>query len=87
MIIVLGNWFITGFIVWLTICQPFPFKWDKTIKEGHCGDSMAAYRWVGVPNILTDLAIMFLPFSILYRLQISRLRKLGLLITFMTGSL
>ena len=87
MAIIVANWVATGVIAWATICRPLAFKWDKTMPDGRCADLMASYRWVSIPNILTDLAIVALPFSTLYRLQMSRIRKVGLFITFLTGSL
>lgn len=68
------------------ICQPFEYKWNKTIP-GHCADIMASYRYVSLPHILTDLAILVLPLSSLWHLQISKRRKLGIFLTFVMGSL
>ncbi|GAW14705.1 hypothetical protein ANO14919_041080 [Xylariales sp. No.14919] len=85
--VVIANWFIIGIIVTFTICQPFAYKWDKSIPGGHCADLLASYRWISIPNILTDLAIIFLPFSTLYRLHTTRVRKIGILLTFLTGGL
>ncbi|OTA59690.1 hypothetical protein K449DRAFT_435947 [Hypoxylon sp. EC38] len=85
--IVIINFLTSGIITVSTICQPFAFNWDKTIPGGHCTNLMAAFRYVSIPNILTDLAILVLPFSTLYRLQVSRTRKLGIFVTFIAGSL
>ena len=77
----------TSFIVWPTICQPFAFKWDKTIEGGHCADIITTYQYISLPNILTDLAILVIPIAPLYRLQMDRLRKVGLMVTVLAGSL
>jgi hypothetical protein len=77
---------ISGLIVVFTICQPFNFKWNKAIN-GHCADIMASYRYVSVPNIITDVGVLLLPISTLYKLHISKLRKVGIFITFLTGGL
>ena len=87
MAIVLANWVSTGVIAWGTICKPLAFKWDKTIPGGSCADLMASYKYVSIPNILTDLSILLLPLPTLYKLQMSRVRKVGLLVTFVMGSL
>ncbi|KAL9619442.1 MAG: hypothetical protein Q9160_005953 [Pyrenula sp. 1 TL-2023] len=68
------------------ICHPFAANWDKSIP-GHCGDYMIYYRCVSVPNIVTDLAILVLPLPTLYKLQISPAKKVGLVLTFLTGGL
>ncbi|KAI1763224.1 hypothetical protein GGR53DRAFT_531687 [Hypoxylon sp. FL1150] len=85
--VVLTNFVATGIIATFTICQPFAFKWDKSIPNGHCTDLMAGYRYISIPNIFTDLAILSLPISTLYRLQISRIRKIGIFLTLMAGGL
>ncbi|KAK2596435.1 hypothetical protein N8I77_013325 [Diaporthe amygdali] len=85
--VVLANWVAVGIIAALVTCQPFAFKWDKTIPGGHCANLMAAYKYVSIPNILTDLAVAILPLSTLYHLQMSRTRKIGICLTFMAGSL
>ena len=69
-----------------TIFQPFSFKWDKSI-DGHCSDLLAAYRYISIPNILTDLAILILPLSTLWHLNMSRTRKAGVFLTFLAGGL
>jgi hypothetical protein len=84
--VVVANWIATGIIADFTICQPFSFKWDKTIN-GHCSDLMAAYKYISIPNILTDLAILTLPASTLYKLHMSRTRKFGIFLTFLSGGM
>lgn len=85
--VVMSQWVATGIIASFLTCQPFAFKWDKSIPNGHCADTSAAYKYVSIPNILTDLAVAILPMSTLYRLQISRIRKIGVSLTFLAGSL
>ncbi|RYO85436.1 hypothetical protein DL764_009172 [Monosporascus ibericus] len=85
--VVVTNFFTSGVIVGFTICQPFAYKWDKTIPGGRCANLMAAYRLISIPNLLTDLAILFLPFYPLWHLQMNKTLKVGIFLTFMTGSL
>jgi hypothetical protein len=77
---------VANFIASFTICQPFEFKWNKTIK-GHCADVIASYRWVSLPHILSDVAIITLPLSSLYKLQINKRKKIGVFLTFAMGGL
>ncbi|RYP24957.1 hypothetical protein DL765_000185 [Monosporascus sp. GIB2] len=85
--VVVTNFFTSGVIVGFTICRPFAYKWNKTIPGGRCANLMAAYRLISIPNLVTDLAILFLPFYPLWHLQISKTWKIGIFVTFMTGSL
>lgn len=79
----IGSGLITEFV----LCHPYSYGWDKTIKGGWCGDIEAGFKYVSVPNLVIDVSLILLPISSLYRLQISRTRKVGLFITFMTGCL
>lgn len=85
--VVITHFWTSGVIVGLTICHPFQYKWDKSISDGYCGDLMAAYRYISIPNFVTDLMIIFLPISTLWNLQMGKSRKIGIVLTFLTGSL
>lgn len=67
------------------ICQPYAFKWDKTIRGGHCGDIMAVYTFASIPHIITDVSILLLPIPTLCKLQTSTSRKIGIMLTFAIG--
>jgi hypothetical protein len=76
---------VGNLIACFTICQPFEFKWNKTI-DSHCADLMASYRYVSVPHIATDIMIFLLPWHTLNHLQMNKKRKLGIFFTFAVGS-
>ncbi|KAG6363955.1 hypothetical protein INS49_009058 [Diaporthe citri] len=80
-------WFGAGILSEFLICHPYAYRWDSSIKGGWCGDLLAGYKFVSVPNLIIDVALIVLPISSLYRLQISWPRKIGLFITFMAGCL
>ncbi|KAI0514640.1 hypothetical protein F5B22DRAFT_636968 [Xylaria bambusicola] len=46
-----------------------------------------SYQWDHIPNILTDLAIIGLPLPTLFRLQMGKAEKIGVVVTFLTGGL
>ncbi len=77
---------IANIIASLTICRPFEFKWNKA-TEGQCANVMASYRYVSLPHILTDIAVLVFPLSSLYGLLMNKRRKLGIFLTFLMGSL
>ncbi|CAG8982843.1 hypothetical protein HYALB_00006653 [Hymenoscyphus albidus] len=39
---ILALFFLGGLVLALAMCQPYRYKWDKTIN-GHCGDILAGY--------------------------------------------
>jgi hypothetical protein len=78
--------YISYLVASATKCKPFAAQWDKTIVGGHCVNVEAYYQSTSAPNIVTDLAILLLPIQTVLNLHASPLRKLGLLLIFMAGS-
>ncbi|KAL3495821.1 hypothetical protein BJX62DRAFT_195160 [Aspergillus germanicus] len=76
---------LSGILLGMLMCQPFAYNWDKTIDNGHCGNSDAmqlALSWV---NMLIELMIIALPTSILWKLQMSWRSKVILNVVFSLG--
>lgn len=67
------------------ICQPFSYIWDKSAPNGYCWDLAAAYRYISIPNLLTDIFILILPLHGVWHLQTKVINKIGLTITFLLG--
>ncbi|KAI9788794.1 MAG: hypothetical protein M1816_006575 [Peltula sp. TS41687] len=78
--------FLAGIILSLSMCRPIAYRWDKAIPGGSCGDIMTAYRWISFPNLITDVAMLILPLPVIWGLQMGRNQKIGLTLTFLTGS-
>lgn len=78
---------IVGLVANSIVCQPFAYFWDKSIPNGRCLDVVAAYRYISIPNIVTDLMMLILPMRPLFKLRVSLPLKLGLIATFVFGSL
>lgn len=70
----------------LVICSPIAFQWNPTIPGGHCGNLMLAYQMWCIPNIATDVMMLVLPLPAIFKLRIDMAVKIGLTITFLTGS-
>jgi hypothetical protein len=78
---------IVGLVANTVICWPFAYFWDRSISGGSCLDIFAAYRYISIPNAVTDLIMLVLPMRALYRLRVDLSVKIGLIATFMLGSL
>ena len=76
---------IAGQILAVSICRPFNYIWDKSDPNGHCGDIPAAYRYISIPNLFTDLCILVLPIYGIWHLHTKPKHKVGLSITFLLG--
>lgn len=84
--VIILNW-VANWILGLLICTPIAYNWDKTIPGGHCIDETQVLIWVSIPNICLDLAILILPMPVIWKLNTSMNQKIGLTITFLTGSM
>jgi hypothetical protein len=81
---------LEGAVLWSIMwaqCVPFKYNWDKTIPGGHCIDIMSFDRWGTFPNILIDVIMLLLPVPMIWDLKMSPAQKIGLTLTFLTGSL
>lgn len=76
---------LASLILAFTECQPFEYSWNKWIP-GHCIDLMILFRYISGLNLASDLAILILPLPIIWGLHTSRVQKIGLTLTFLTGS-
>lgn len=83
MAVVLGNW-LGGTIVGLAACRPFSYFWTGV---GKCVDINAFFRWASFANIVTDVVMLILPIPVILKLQASLRLRLGIIVTFMLGSL
>lgn len=77
-------WVLTITIVLGLECRPTAKFWDPTIP-GDCFNLVAVSYFTNISNLVTDLWIFFLPIPVIWRLQISRNRKLGLCGVFLIG--
>lgn len=70
-----------------TSCIPLACKYDISRTGCKCGNHLARYRYLGLPNIVSDLMILVIPVPALLKLQISRAKKIGIFVTFAIGIL
>lgn len=84
--IITANWIgttVAGFL----LCIPFDYLWDKRIPGGHCFNVSAWFRWASLANIVTDVVMLVLPLPVIWKIHTTTHIKVGLTITFATGSL
>ncbi|KAI8626980.1 hypothetical protein F5Y19DRAFT_477873 [Xylariaceae sp. FL1651] len=67
-------------------CTPIQKAWDISLS-GKCGPTLTLCFAAAVPSVLIDFLILLLPLPKIRRLHISFLRKFGLSIVLMLGSL
>lgn len=68
-------------------CRPVGAAFDPTVPPGqHCTDIITIYLSSAPVNIITDLALLFLPMPILTAMRLPRNEKLILIVTFSFGA-
>lgn len=80
---------VISFILAFSICRPFKYFWTQAVDAngGTCGDVMLFYKSYSIPSLVTDLAMLVLPWPILLKLRMPTVEKIGLILTFLTASL
>lgn len=78
-----------AFILAFSICRPFRYFWTQVVdvNDGSCGDVMLFYKSYSIPSLVTDVAMLILPFPILLKLRMPLSEKIGLILTFLAASL
>lgn len=85
-----------GFLIGLTFattvttlaaCRPFAANWNPGIADSRCLDKEAFFRYGSLPNIISDVVMLVLPIRVIWNLHTTTRLKVGLTITFLTGSL
>lgn len=78
-------------IAWLIptifVCSPIRTFWSHRGASGKCLNWPIFGTWISLPNIVSDLLILVLPMRTLWRTQMKPAKKLGLMVTFATGSI
>ena len=67
-------------------CTPIAYFWDHTIEGGRCIDIAKFFRYGPLPNIFIDLLMLVLPQPVVWKLHSPIHVKVGLALTFLTGS-
>ncbi|MCJ1333520.1 hypothetical protein MMC10_010220 [Thelotrema lepadinum] len=75
---------VIGIICNWTICIPIAALWDPTITNAQCFDRTTLWEWGGLPNVLLDSIVLFLPMPTLMKLHLPLRDRIGLILTFTT---
>ena len=78
--------FLASLIVSFMNCVPYAYQWDKSIPGGRCLDHNPVYRAISFPNVVADLAMLVIPIVGIWHLNIQLGHKIGVIVTFLSGS-
>jgi hypothetical protein len=68
-------------------CAPIKFLWDRTLPGGRCININAFYLANAALNIFTDFLTYTLPMPMLWKLQLPKRQKIGLVTILGLGGL
>ena len=80
------SWAFSIILACVFQCTPVARTWDKSIP-GHCINLKGSFIGNAVPNIATDIAILTLPVSRVWRIQASLSERLSIIGIFLLGTL
>lgn len=86
-ILFISGYTISIFFALIFACNPISKSWDYRVIEGQCVNRPALYIATAAVNIASDVILFCLPIPIVFKLQIPRRQKFGLLLIFLLGSL
>ncbi|KAI1828364.1 hypothetical protein F4861DRAFT_535326 [Xylaria intraflava] len=68
------------------MCNPITKNWNPT-EQGYCGPMSSLYLGSALPSVVIDLVILLLPVPMIWGLQASRERRVGITVVFIFGYL
>ena len=86
LILINGLFYIIYFFIPIFLCFPRSKIWNPE-AAGHCLDVDVLYMASSCFNMVSDIAMLSVPVYTIWKLQISRRRKIGISAIFLTGGL
>lgn len=80
-------YYIISTSITIFACSPLEKIWNPLVTEGHCLDNNIAVIFTCLFNIVSDITILVLPAKAVWRLQIPRRKKVGIVMLFAIGVL
>ena len=74
------------FFIPIFLCNPRSKIWNPE-EDGHCLGASQLYLASAVFNMLSDMAMLSVPLYLIWNLQMSTRRKIGVCAIFLTGGL
>ncbi|WDK19991.1 integral membrane protein [Colletotrichum graminicola] len=78
-------WTVVTILVAILICRPLSDNWLLDIMNRNCGNQPAADGTMGVLNMITDIIVLIMPISHLWKLRLETYKKVALIVTFSLG--
>lgn len=86
-IAITGVYYIITTFITMFACTPREKIWNPLVMEGHCLNNDIGILFTCIFNVITDILILVLPARSVWRLQIPRRKKIGIVLLFAIGLL
>jgi len=83
---IITGYSVASVFVVIFSCSPVAKSWDITITSGYCVNLPVFYVANLSLNSITDIAVLVLPFSLLWGVRMPLRDKIAVTCVFMTGS-
>ena len=84
--IIVASWMVSFLATVIIYCRPADRLWESTV-EGVCSDSYAWHLYSGSLDSALDILVLLLPTPLIWRLKLSRAKKLSGALAFFCGYL
>ena len=81
------TWTIVISLVVVVQCNPVQYFWNRSIPGGKCINNDAYYFATGLSSTIIMITVLALPLPLIWKLQVSLSRRLGLAVIFLMGAL
>lgn len=80
-------WSVINSFIIIFQCTPVRYFWDRSVPGGHCIRANQYYAAAAAISMIMIIVVFCLPLPILFKLKISKGRKVGLATAFAVGAL
>lgn len=77
--------YLTSAFLQIFPCNPVEKYWKPWIKEGRCLDTKIIYIATASFNSVSDISVLIMPQNVIWNLQMSLQKKIGISMVFLTG--
>jgi hypothetical protein len=78
-------WSLLAALAAFVLCKPVAAGWDPTLPGGTCAQKKTTFLVIGTLDLAIDIAVFAFPIPIIWRLQISARKRVGLFVMFGLG--
>ncbi|KAL6720639.1 ATP-dependent RNA helicase [Lecanora helva] len=83
--VVVAAYYVACLLTIFLMCRPLNFNWNKTVRNGSCGDTVSVEIFSAAFNMVVDVWVVCLPLPIVWALQMPLQKKVAISTMFALG--